>query len=34
VNTINKVAASGYEGVVLSADRGPPPAAGQPTAVA
>jgi len=34
VNTINKVAASGYEGVVLSADRGPAPAAGQPAAVA
>ncbi len=34
VNTINKVAANGYEGVVLSADRGPAPAAGQPAAVA
>ena len=34
VNTINKVAANGYEGVVLSADRGPAPAAGQPSAVA
>ena len=34
VNTINKVAANGYEGVVLSADRGPAPATGQPAAVA
>jgi len=34
VNVINTVAAKGYEGVVLSADRGPVPAAGQPTAVA
>jgi len=34
VNTINKVAAGGYEGVVLSADRGPAPASGQPAAVA
>ena len=34
VNTINKVAANGYEGVVLSADRGPAPASGQPAAVA
>jgi cation diffusion facilitator CzcD-associated flavoprotein CzcO len=34
VNVINSVAAKGYEGVVLSADRGPAPAAGQPTAVA
>ena len=34
VNAINAVAAKGYEGVVLSADRGPPPAAGQPSAVA
>ncbi len=34
VNVINSVAAKGYEGVVLSADRGPAPAAGQPAAVA
>ena len=34
VNVINSVAAKGYEGVVLSADRGPAPAAGQPSAVA
>ena len=34
VNVINTVAAKGYEGVVLSADRGPAPAAGQPAAVA
>jgi cation diffusion facilitator CzcD-associated flavoprotein CzcO len=34
VNTINAVAAKGYEGVVLSADRGAPPSGSQPTAVA
>jgi cation diffusion facilitator CzcD-associated flavoprotein CzcO len=34
VNTINAVAANGYEGVVLSADRTVPPAGSQPTAVA
>jgi len=33
VNAINKVAAGGYEGVVLSADRGPAPAGGRPVAV-
>jgi hypothetical protein len=34
VNTINAVAAKGYEGVVLSADRGAAPSGSQPTAVA
>jgi cation diffusion facilitator CzcD-associated flavoprotein CzcO len=34
VNTINAVAAKGYEGVVLSADRGAAPTGSQPTAVA
>jgi hypothetical protein len=33
VNTINAVAAKGYEGVVLSADRGPAPTGSQPTVV-
>jgi cation diffusion facilitator CzcD-associated flavoprotein CzcO len=34
VNTINAVAAKGYEGVVLSADRGAAPTGSQPAAVA
>ena len=34
VNTINAVAAKGYEGVVLGADRGAAPSGSQPTAVA
>ncbi len=34
VNAINAVAAKGYEGVVLSADRAVPPTGSQPTAVA
>jgi len=34
VNTINAVATKGYEGVVLSADRGAAPSGSQPTAVA
>jgi hypothetical protein len=34
VNAINAVAAKGYEGVVLSADRGATPTGSQPTAVA
>jgi len=33
VNTINAVAAKGYEGIVLGADRGAPPAGSQPTVV-
>src|SRR5271170_7343840 len=33
VNTINAVAAKGYEGVVLSADRGAAPSGSQPTVV-
>ncbi len=34
VNAINAVAAKGYEGVVLSADRGAPPSGSRPDAVA